>query len=147
MTLEQILSLLRICFCSVFREASFWAITLVMVVTSQIVGGYVEGAETGIPIHDLIEVGVFKGKKNSEEPLHTEKVPITEPRTTLGFIVNEPPTRAAIDPDSKLIDRNPEETWADVDETLKLSASYAGEFFPVSYSGRRRTCGAHVVLR
>ena len=74
-----------------------------------------EGAETEIPIHDLIEVGVFKGKKDSEEPLHTEKVWITQPHTTLEFIVNEPPTRAAIDPYSKLIDRNPEDNWADVE--------------------------------
>jgi len=74
-----------------------------------------DGAETEIPIHDLIEVGVFKGKKDSEEPLHTEKVWITQPRTTLTFVVNEPPTRAAIDPYSKLIDRNPEDNWADVE--------------------------------
>jgi ABC-2 type transport system permease protein len=74
-----------------------------------------EGAETAIPIHDLIEVGVFKGKKDKEQPLHTEKVWITQPRTTLEFIVNEPPTRAAIDPYSKLIDRNPEDNWADVE--------------------------------
>lgn len=74
-----------------------------------------DGAETQIPIHDLIEVGVFKGKKNSEEPLHTEKVWITQPRTTLEFVVNEPPTRAAIDPYSKLIDRNPEDNWVAVD--------------------------------
>jgi ABC-2 type transport system permease protein len=74
-----------------------------------------DGAETQIPIHDLIEVGVFKGKKDSEQPLHTEKVWITQPRTTLTFIVNEPPTRAAIDPYSKLIDRNPEDNWADVE--------------------------------
>ena len=74
-----------------------------------------DGAETEIPIHDLIEVGVFKGKKNKEQPLHTEKVWITQPRTTLTFIVNEPPTRAAIDPYSKLIDRNPEDNWADVE--------------------------------
>jgi hypothetical protein len=74
-----------------------------------------EGAETEIPIHDLIEVGVFKGKKDSEELLHTEKVWITQPHTTLTFVVNEPPTRAAIDPYSKLIDRNPEDNWADVE--------------------------------
>ena len=74
-----------------------------------------DGAETEIPIHDLIEVGVFKGKKDSEEPLHTEKVWITQPRTTFTFVVNEPPTRAAIDPYSKLIDRNPEDNWADVE--------------------------------
>jgi hypothetical protein len=74
-----------------------------------------EGVETEIPIHDLIEVGVFKGKKDSEEPLHTEKVWITQPRTTFEFVVNEPPTRAAIDPYSKLIDRNPEDNWADIE--------------------------------
>jgi ABC-2 type transport system permease protein len=74
-----------------------------------------DGAETQIPIHDLIEVGVFKGKKDSEQALHTEKVWITQPRTTLTFIVNEPPSRAAIDPYSKLIDRNPEDNWADVE--------------------------------
>jgi len=74
-----------------------------------------EGAETEIPVHDLIEVGVFKGKKDSEQAIQTEKVWITQPRTTLTFIVNEQPTRAAIDPYSKLIDRNPEDNWADVD--------------------------------
>ena len=74
-----------------------------------------EGAETEIPIHDLIEVGVFKGKKESEEPLHTEKVWITQPHTTFTYIVNEKPTRAAIDPYSKLIDRNPEDNWADTE--------------------------------
>jgi len=74
-----------------------------------------DGVETQIPIHDLIEVGVFKGKKDSEEPLHTEKVWITQPRTTLTYIVSEKPTRAAIDPYSKLIDRNPEDNWVDVE--------------------------------
>jgi len=29
--------------------------------------------------------------------------------------VDEPPTRAAIDPYSKLIDRNPEDNWADIE--------------------------------
>jgi hypothetical protein len=75
-----------------------------------------DGAETQIPIHDLIEVGVFEGRKDSEQPLHTEKVWITEPRTTLTFIVNEPPTRAAIDPYNKLIDRNPEDNWTDIEK-------------------------------
>jgi hypothetical protein len=74
-----------------------------------------EGAESEIPVHDLIEVGVFKGKKDDEKLLHTEKVWITQPRTTLEFVVNEPPTRAAIDPYSKLIDRNPEDNWTNVE--------------------------------
>ncbi len=57
-----------------------------------------EGAEREIPIHDLIEVGVFKGKKDSEYLLHTEKVWITQPHTTFHFVVDQKPTRAAIDP-------------------------------------------------
>jgi hypothetical protein len=72
-------------------------------------------------------------------------VPITELRTTLECIVNEPPTRAAIDPDTKLIDRNPQETWADVDETRKLSASYAGEFFGQK-TYKRRASGPALTL-
>ena len=63
-----------------------------------------EGAETEIPIHDLIEVGIFKGKKGSEKPLHTEKVWITQPHATFTYVVDEKPTRAGIDPYSKLID-------------------------------------------
>ena len=86
-----------------------------LVVNAQKMRANGEGAETKIPIHDLIEVGVFKGKKDSEEPLHTEKVWITQPQTTFTFVVNEKPTRVAIDPYSKLIDRNPEDNWADVD--------------------------------
>lgn len=74
-----------------------------------------ESDETQIPVHDLIEMGVFKSKKDSEEPLYTEKVRITLPRTTYEFIVNEKPTRAAVAPYSKLIDRNPEDNWADIE--------------------------------
>ena len=85
-----------------------------------------ECAETELPIHDLIEAGAFNGKKNSGEPLQTEKVWITEPRTTLESIVDEPPTRAAVDPYSKLIDRNPEDNWADLDHRLKLPAGLSG---------------------
>jgi len=47
--------------------------------------------------------------------LQTEKVWITQPRTTFDFVVNEKPTRAGIDPYSKLIDRNPEDNWADIE--------------------------------
>jgi len=74
-----------------------------------------DGAETEIPIHDWMDVGVFKGKKDSEVPLRVEKVWITQPRTTLTFVVNEKPSRAGIDPYSKLIDRNPEDNVVDVD--------------------------------
>jgi hypothetical protein len=64
-TVERLFSLSRIFFRTVFRETSFWAIPLGMAHTSRIVGPYVATAETGIPIHGLFEVGVFKGKKNS----------------------------------------------------------------------------------
>ena len=74
-----------------------------------------EGAETETPIDDLIEVGIFKGKKGSEKPLHTEKVWITQSHATFTYVVDEKPTRAGIDPYSKLIDRNPEDNWIDVD--------------------------------
>src|SRR5258708_35375035 len=88
---------------------------LTLVVNARKLRANGDGAETEIPIHDLIEVGVFKGRKDKEQPLQTEKVWITQPRTTLTFVVNEMPTRAGIDPYSKLIDRNPEDNWADVE--------------------------------
>jgi ABC-2 type transport system permease protein len=90
-----------------------YKVTLVMETHKMRANG--EGAETEIPIHDLIEVGVFKGKNDDEKQLQTERVWITQPRTTLEFVVDEPPTRAAIDPYSKLIDRNPEDNWTNVE--------------------------------
>jgi hypothetical protein len=39
----------------------------------------------------------------------------TQPRTMLTLVVNEPPARAAIDPYSKLTDRNPKDNPADVE--------------------------------
>ena len=37
-----------------------------------------DGVETEVPIHDLIEVGVFSGKKDHEQPIHVEKQWITK---------------------------------------------------------------------
>jgi hypothetical protein len=74
-----------------------------------------DGAETEIPIHDLIDVGVFSGAKDKEEPIQVEKRWITQPHSTFEFVTSVKPTRAAIDPYSKLIDRNPEDNWTDVD--------------------------------
>jgi hypothetical protein len=72
------------------------------------------GTETPAPLNDLIELGVFKGEKNHEVPLHVEKKWINQPTSTYEFIVNEKPTRAGIDPFNKLIDRNPEDNTVDI---------------------------------
>jgi ABC-2 type transport system permease protein len=73
-----------------------------------------QGNEQQVPLHDLIELGVFKGKKDSEIPLHVEKQWIDQPTSTIQFVVDEKPTRAGIDPYNKLIDRNPEDNTVDV---------------------------------
>lgn len=73
-----------------------------------------EGAEHEVPIHDLIEVGVFSGGKDHEQPIHVEKQWITQNDSTITFIVDQKPTRAGIDPYNKLIDRNPEDNMADI---------------------------------
>ncbi|SFS07920.1 Peptidase family M1 [Granulicella pectinivorans] len=72
------------------------------------------GNETVAPLNDLIELGVFKGEKNHEVPLHVEKRWINQPTSTFEFIVDEKPTRAGIDPFNKLIDRNPEDNTVDI---------------------------------
>ncbi len=72
------------------------------------------GNEQQAPLNDLIEVGVFKGKKDHEEPLHVEKRWIKDPTATFEFVVDERPTRAGIDPFNKLIDRNPDDNVMDV---------------------------------
>ena len=75
-----------------------------------------EGNERSVPLKDLIELGVFKGKKGEEVPLHVEKQGISQPASTIQFVVDERPTRAGIDPYNKLIDRNPEDNTVDVME-------------------------------
>jgi hypothetical protein len=65
-------------------------------------------------LHDLIEVGVFSGTKDHEKPIHVEKRWLTQESTPIEFVVDQKPTRAGIDPCSKLIDRNPEDNLTDV---------------------------------
>jgi ABC-type transport system involved in multi-copper enzyme maturation permease subunit len=72
------------------------------------------GLETPMPLDDVIEIGVFKGRKGKEQPLHLEKVRLTRERRTFEFLVNEKPTRAGIDPFNKLIDRNSEDNLVEV---------------------------------
>ncbi len=72
------------------------------------------GVESPAPLHDLIDVGVFSGKKDEEKPLAVRKEWITGARQTFEFIVKEQPTRAGIDPYNKLIDRNGDDNTMDI---------------------------------
>jgi ABC-2 type transport system permease protein len=72
------------------------------------------GVESPAPLHDLIDVGVFSGKKDEEKPLAVRKEWITGARQSFEFIVKEQPTRAGIDPYNKLIDRNGDDNTMDV---------------------------------
>jgi ABC-2 type transport system permease protein len=72
------------------------------------------GVETPASLNDLIDVGVFSGKKGEEKPLSVRKERITGGRQTFEFLVDEPPTRAGIDPYNKLIDRNLDDNSTDV---------------------------------
>jgi ABC-2 type transport system permease protein len=72
------------------------------------------GVESPAPVHDLIDVGVFSGKKDEEKPLAVRKEWITGARQTFEFIVKERPTRAGIDPYNKLIDRNGDDNTIDL---------------------------------
>jgi len=72
------------------------------------------GNESPMPLHDLIEIGVFTGKKDEEKPVYLQKVWLTEAMRTFEIVVDRPPTRAGIDPYNKLIDRNSDDNMIDV---------------------------------
>ncbi|MFT4111207.1 ABC transporter permease/M1 family aminopeptidase [Silvibacterium sp.] len=72
-----------------------------------------DGVEQEVPVHDLIEVGVFSGEKDHEQPIRVEKQWLSGASNTITFIVDQKPTRAGIDPYNKLIDRNPEDNMTD----------------------------------
>jgi hypothetical protein len=73
-----------------------------------------QGAESDLPLNDLIDIGVFNGPKDHEKPLYLAKHRLTQKTTNLVIIVNEQPMRAGIDPYNKLIDRNPEDNVMNV---------------------------------
>ena len=64
-----------------------------------------EGRETPTPMDDLIDIGVFAGRGKQERALYLEKHRLTGGETALEIVVDEPPTRAGVDPYNKLIDR------------------------------------------
>ena len=72
------------------------------------------GNESPMPLHDLIDIGVFTGKKDEEKPLYLKKEWLTQPTQTFEIVVDQLPTRAGIDPYNKLIDRNSDDNWMDV---------------------------------
>ncbi|MGB9456703.1 MAG: ABC transporter permease [Bryobacteraceae bacterium] len=72
------------------------------------------GNESPMPLHDLIDIGVFTGKKDEEKPLYLQRVWLTGPTQTFDIVVDQPPTRAGIDPYNKLIDRDSDDNWIDV---------------------------------
>jgi aminopeptidase N len=70
------------------------------------------GNMTEVPINDYVDVGIFgahiAGQKLGARLL-VQKVHITQPVTTLDFVVDSLPTQAGIDPYNILIDRTPED--------------------------------------
>jgi hypothetical protein len=72
------------------------------------------GNETTMSLNDSIEVGVFKGKKDEEQPLYLEKKRLTQEQNTFEIVVEEQPTRAGIDPYNKLVDRVADDNMMDV---------------------------------
>jgi hypothetical protein len=72
------------------------------------------GNESPMPLNDYIEVGVFKGKKDEEQPLYLKKVKFTQEQNTFEIVVDEMPTRAGLDPYNKLIDRVADDNLIDV---------------------------------
>jgi ABC-2 type transport system permease protein len=74
------------------------------------------GVETPMPLDDVIEIGVFNGKKGEEKPLYMRRERINRDHQTFTIVVDQPPTRAGIDPYNKLIDRISEDNMTDVTE-------------------------------
>ena len=72
------------------------------------------GNETPMPLHDLIEIGLFEGKKEDEKRLYLKQEWLTQPTQTFEIIVDKQPTWAGIDPYNKLIDRASDDNWVEV---------------------------------
>jgi aminopeptidase N len=72
------------------------------------------GVETPMPLADYIDIGVFSGKKDAEKPLWMQREKLTQEHQTFTIVVDQPPTRAGIDPYNKLIDRIADDNMIDV---------------------------------
>jgi ABC-2 type transport system permease protein len=72
------------------------------------------GVETPMPMNDFIDVGLFTGKKDHEKVLYLKKEKFTAEKQTFEILVDQMPTRAGIDPQNKLIDRDADDNTMDV---------------------------------
>jgi ABC-2 type transport system permease protein len=75
------------------------------------------GNQTEIPIHDLIDIGVFGPRQPGNvlgKPLSVAKRWVTTRESTIEVVVDERPVKAGIDPYNKLIDRSPRDNVRDV---------------------------------
>jgi ABC-2 type transport system permease protein len=72
------------------------------------------GNESPMALNDYIEIGVFKGAKDEEQPLYLKKEKLTKEQNMFEIVVNEEPTRAGIDPYNKLVDRIADDNMIDV---------------------------------
>jgi ABC-type transport system involved in multi-copper enzyme maturation permease subunit len=72
------------------------------------------GAESPLPLDDFIEIGVFSGVKDFEQPLYLHREKMTKEHATYTVTVDRKPTRAGIDPYNKLIDRIADDNMIDV---------------------------------
>ena len=72
------------------------------------------GNESPMTINDYIDIGVFKGDKDEEQPLYLKKEKLTQEQNTFEIVVDEMPTRAGIDPYNKLVDRIADDNMIDV---------------------------------
>jgi ABC-2 type transport system permease protein len=72
------------------------------------------GVETPMPMNDFIDVGLFTGKKDHEKVLSLKKEKFTAERQSFEILVDQMPTRAGIDPQNKLIDRDADDNTMDV---------------------------------
>ena len=72
------------------------------------------GNESPMTLNDYIDIGVFKGDKDEEQPLYLKKEKLTQEQNTFEIVVDEMPTRAGIDPYNKLVDRIADDNTIDV---------------------------------
>jgi len=75
------------------------------------------GNETEVPMHDLVEIGVFApGEEDGpREPLYLKRHRIRSGEQTIRITVPREPARAGIDPWHKLIDRERDDNVVDVE--------------------------------
>jgi ABC-2 type transport system permease protein len=72
------------------------------------------GVEAPMPMNDVIDVGLFTGKKDQEKVLYLKKEKFTAEKQTFEILVDQMPARAGIDPQNKLIDRDADDNTMDV---------------------------------